>query len=183
MNNLLQGLQRLDTLAFLWLHVTKALPYRRSVRWVSHTGDGHCYGIAILALFALEPRFGNQLLTASLLAFGLNVSLYLLLKNVIKRDRPAASIQSYQAWIQPSDQFSFPSGHTAAAFVFASLVTFYYPLFALPLYLWAGMIGASRVLLGVHYPSDIAAGAVLGLASSWVGLKGQPLIASWVGGL
>ena len=183
MNHLLRGIQRVDTLAFLWLHVTKALPYRRSVRWISHTGDGHCYGLFALALFALEPRFGNQFFTAGLLAFSLDVSLYLLLKNVIKRDRPASSIQTYEAWIQPSDQFSFPSGHTAAAFVFASLVTFYYPLFAAPAFLWAGMIGASRVLLGVHYPSDIAAGALLGLAASWVGIEGQPWVEAWMTGL
>lgn len=183
MNNLLQGLQRLDTLAFLWLHVTKAMPYRRSVRWVSRTGDGYCYAAMILALFALEPRFGHQFFTASLLAFGLNISIKLTLKNSVKRNRPAASIHSYQAWIKPSDQFSFPSGHTASAFVFASLVASFYPLFALPVYLWAGMIGASRVLLGVHYPGDVAAGAVLGLTSGWVGLKGQPLLTAWIGGL
>ena len=75
-----------------------------------------------------------------------------------------------RAFIQPSDKFSFPSGHTAAAFVMASLLTAFYPPVALVAYPLALAIGASRVTLGVHYPSDIVAGAVLGSGCAFIAL-------------
>ena len=65
--------------------------------------------------------------------------------------------------MQPSDEFSMPSEHTAAAFVMASLTAYFYPDLSLFAYSWASLIGLSRVILGVHYPTDIAAGAILGL--------------------
>lgn len=170
MNAFLQRVHHLDTLAFLWLHVTKGFPYRKSVRWISHTGDGPLYLVIALALLVLEPANGKTFFWAGLIAYGLDVSLYLVLKNLIKRDRPAARIDFYEAWITPSDQFSFPSGHTAAAFLFACLFVHYYPFIALPVYVWASLIGASRVLLGVHYPSDIAAGALLGTSCAFLGI-------------
>ena len=162
MNAFLQRVHHLDTSAFLWVHVTKGFQYRKSVRIISRTGDGPLYLIIALLLFWLEPLHGHAFLWTGISAYVLDVSLYLVLKNWIKRDRPSARIQTYQAWITPSDKFSFPSGHTAAAFLFACLLVHFYGLIALPLFMWACMVGASRVLLGVHYPTDILAGAVLG---------------------
>ncbi len=181
MNSLFERVHRLDTLAFLWLHVTKRFPYRKSVRWVSRTGDGHLYILVSLALALLDPQHGMAFLAAGAVAYALDISLYLVLKNAIKRDRPAMRIDFYEAWITPSDKFSFPSGHTAAAFLFAALIASFYPAFALPCYLWASMIGASRVLLGVHYPSDIAAGALLGSGAALVGLFAAPMIGANIG--
>jgi undecaprenyl-diphosphatase len=178
MNTFLQRVHHLDTLAFLWVHVTKGFQYRRSVKLISHTGDGPLYFIVALGLLALEPQSGAIFFWAGIIAYVFDVSLYLLLKNLIKRDRPAVKISSYQAWITPSDQFSFPSGHTAAAFLFACLVFNFYPLFAIPCFIWASAIGISRVLLGVHYPTDLAAGALLGSACAFWGIYLQSLFAS-----
>ena len=170
MNTFLQRVHHLDTLAFLWVHVTKRFQYRRSVRFISATGDGPTYLCIALLLVLLEPVAGSAFFGAGIIAYCFDVSLYLLLKNLIKRDRPAVKITSYQAFITPSDQFSFPSGHTAAAFLFACLVLNFYPLFALPCFIWAAAVGASRVLLGVHYPTDLVAGAVLGSTCAFWGI-------------
>lgn len=159
----------MDTLAFIWLHVTRQFPYRKTVRWISRAGDGPLYALVALSLLLLNVQGSTDFLWTGLICFTLDVSAYLLIKNLIKRDRPAVSIVGYQSWITPSDKFSFPSGHTAGAFVFAYLVASFFPMFAIPAYIIASLIGVSRVLLGVHYPSDIIAGAVLGSLAAIAG--------------
>src|SRR5688572_7709785 len=119
MNIFLQRVHQIDTLAFMWLHVTRQFPYRKTVRWISRLGDGPLYAAVALLLIVLNVADSHHFLWMGALCFGLDVSIYLLVKNLIKRDRPAVKIASYQSWITPSDKFSFPSGHTAGAFVFA----------------------------------------------------------------
>lgn len=163
MVSVLRKIHELDTSAFLWLHVTKKVPYKRWVRGISRTGDGPTY-VVLAALLTLggviDPA--SDFFAIAGLAYAIEISLYLLLKNSVRRARPEARLNNYQAFITPSDTFSFPSGHTAAAFVFAWLLAPLMPALAGLLFAWAAAIGASRVLLGVHFPSDIAAGAVLG---------------------
>lgn len=132
-------------------------------RQISRLGDGPLYLAVGLALWFWETAHGALFFYAGLAAYALELTLYLILKNSIRRSRPCHGVRDIYALIEPSDKFSFPSGHTAAAFVFATLVAAFYPPFAPLAYLLAALIGLSRVMLGVHYPSDIAAGALLGV--------------------
>ena len=91
-------------------------------------------------------------------------------KNQIKRDRPFEVVSGVHQRISPSDQFSFPSGHTAAAFVIATLIRHFFPSLLVPVYLWAFLMGVSRIYLGVHYPTDILAGLVIGIFSAFAGI-------------
>ncbi|MES1221613.1 MAG: phosphatase PAP2 family protein [Bacteroidota bacterium] len=92
------------------------------------------------------------------------------LKRAINRKRPG---EEYPAIIFPYRNLrgkSFPSGHTSLAFATATSLSIQLRKWyvVVPAYLWAGSVGYSRMYLGVHYPSDVLAGAALGIGSAWL---------------
>lgn len=145
-------------------------------RLVSRLGDGGLYLLIGVGLALLEPQHGGDLLQTGVMAFALELPLYLLLKNSIRRDRPCHRLEGFRALIEPADKFSFPSGHAAGAFLFALVLSAHYPGMVYPAFCLAGLIGLSRVLLGVHYPGDIAAGALLGVLSALLALHLQEVL-------
>ncbi|AEB51408.1 phosphatase PAP2 family protein [Aeromonas veronii] len=139
----------------------------RVSRLISRTGDGPLYAV-LAALLWWQGEAERELVRLALLAFAIELPLYLLLKNSLKRQRPVG----LPVFITPSDRYSLPSGHTAAAFLMATILATAFPLWAPLLFGWAALVGASRLLLGVHYLSDLVAGALLGggcavLALGW----------------
>jgi len=168
---LIDKINSYDLLAFKWCLSRKySEQVARVSRWISRLGDGVYYLIFGLVLLWLEPAHGKEFFQCALLAFCFELPSYLILKNSIKRQRPNDVLQEFVAYLVPSDKFSFPSGHTAAAFLMATMVSYYYPPFTPLAYLIATMIGSSRVLLGVHFPTDILAGMILGLVSAYSAL-------------
>ncbi|MCU8021342.1 MULTISPECIES: phosphatase PAP2 family protein [unclassified Shewanella] len=137
--------------------------YARAKR-VSASGDGHVYLYLSVGLMLTHAQ-GQALFNLMLASFLVELPLYLLLKNSIRRTRPCHALVGFESGFEPSDRFSLPSGHTAAAFVMATSVAQIYPAAAPVAYLWAFSIGGSRIALGVHYPLDILAGASLGIGS------------------
>jgi membrane-associated phospholipid phosphatase len=95
-----------------------------------------------------------------------------ILKYSIQRERPFVTYPDIKH-ITPEDSYSFPSGHTSTAFALATSVTIAYPKWyvAAPAYLWASSAAYSRMRLGVHYPSDVLAGALIGSGSAWLCYK------------
>jgi len=176
---LLDKITRYDIVAFKWCLSRKhAEQVAKISRWISRLGDGIYYLIFGLLLVWLEPVQGKAFFLCALLGFAFELPAYLILKNSVKRQRPNDLLQEFVAYLVPSDKFSFPSGHTAAAFVMATVISYYYPPFTLMGYTIATMIGSSRVLLGVHFPTDILAGMVLGFSSAYAALAimGTPLL-------
>ncbi len=165
-----------DLFAFNWcLGLPRAPQFAMVSRQISRLGDGGFYLFVGMFLAVFEPSTGLSFLLVGLFAYVIELPLYLTLKNTIKRDRQCDALP-VNAYIVPSDKFSFPSGHSAAAFVFATLVMNFYPAYAELAYACAAVVGISRILLGVHYPSDIAAGALLGVSSALFAIHLFPVL-------
>ena len=125
-------------------------------------GDGWLwYGMAaIVLLFGGPVRF--QAVGSAALAAGSGVTVFLTVKKATGRRRPCAFEPHCWATLLPPDQFSFPSGHTITAFAVALSLSRFYPDLAVGLLFCAISIGVSRVLLGMHFLSDVLAGAAIG---------------------
>ncbi len=89
-------------------------------------------------------------------------------KRIVQRERP---YEKYSFIIQRTNtsSYSFPSGHTSSAFYTATSLSLLYRKWYVvaPAYLWAASVGYARMYQGVHYPSDVLAGAIIGAGSAW----------------
>jgi undecaprenyl-diphosphatase len=148
-------------------------------RWVriwmlcaSRAGDGWLWwGLgAIILMAGGERRF--MAAGAAALAAGIGVTTFLQLKKFFNRQRPCATEPHCWATLLPPDQFSFPSGHTISAFAVSVPLSYFYPDLTAGLLFCALSIAASRVMLGMHFLSDVLAGIAIGtamaMASVWL---------------
>ncbi len=129
---------------------------------LSKTGDGYLYVILPLIYMLFGYEVGKLFCWLAICAFITERCAYYVLKKNLKRRRPPEVFPDFKSLVTASDEFSFPSGHTSAAFLFTTLCVLWFGPVMAPLYIWAGCVGFSRVLLGVHFPTDIVAGAVIG---------------------
>jgi undecaprenyl-diphosphatase len=125
-------------------------------------GDGwlwYSLGLMVL-LFGGNLRF--LAVGSGALAAGTGIAVFLQLKKAFRRRRPSAFEPHCWATLLPPDQFSFPSGHTITAFAVALSLAHYYPELTAGLLFCALSVAASRILLGMHFLSDVLAGAAIG---------------------
>ena len=131
-------------------------------RVVSWLGDGwFWYALIVTLPFA----YGREALLAAAhmtLIGAVNLAIYKYIKPRAVRERPYITHSGIQCVSAPLDRYSFPSGHTLHAVAFTIVMASYFPQWAPALLVFTTLIALSRVVLGLHYPTDVAAGAVLG---------------------
>jgi undecaprenyl-diphosphatase len=140
-------------------------------RWVrlwmicaTRGGDGWLWYamLSALVLSGAPNRFAAT--GAVVLAGAAGIVVFLSLKRIAGRQRPCQLEPHCWARLLPPDQFSFPSGHTISAFAVAVPLALFYPSLLAGVLFCALSVAASRVLLGMHFLSDVVAGAALGSA-------------------
>lgn len=167
----MQSIHAYDVDVFVWVMRRKSQKLLvRCARYVSRTGDGYGYLLLALVLALSHAPADRLLLGCMALAFALERPVYFIIKNICKRDRPQAAL-NIQSFVVPSDRFSFPSGHTSAAFLVALLLSYFHPALMPFAFAWAVAVGMARVVLGVHFPTDTLIGALMGLAVAAISLR------------
>ncbi|HLG99728.1 MAG TPA: phosphatase PAP2 family protein [Bryobacteraceae bacterium] len=135
----------------------------------TRAGDGWLWcamGFCVL-LFGGDERF--YALGSAGIAAMLSILLFMMLKRFAGRRRPCEIEPHCWATLLPPDQFSFPSGHTMTAFAVSLPLSLHYPELMGGLFLCAASVALSRILLGMHFLSDVVAGALLGLGLGYLG--------------
>ncbi len=166
MSRLEAGIERLrlwdQALCVRFNYAVRIAPVRRLFRIISRLGDGVFWYVLMLVLLASGGVEGF-VPVAHMAVTGLVCTvMYKWLKSKTSRPRPFAVETAVRAGAVPLDAYSFPSGHTLHAVAFSVIAIAYYPVLAWLLIPFSVLVAISRVVLGLHYPSDVLAGAALG---------------------
>ncbi|MCG6965199.1 MAG: phosphatase PAP2 family protein [Chromatiaceae bacterium] len=144
------------------------LDTQRFYALVSRLGDGTAWYLVMLLLPVL---YGGAGLYAALqmLAVGItSLIVYKALKQLTGRQRPCEEFADIRRHAPMLDRYSFPSGHTMHAVGFSAVVLGHFPEFGVLVAPFAMLVASSRLVLGLHYPSDVVVGALIGAGVAWL---------------
>lgn len=136
---------------------------------ITSLGNGGLIWIAATILLLIPKKTRKVGIMSAVALLGSLIINNNILKNIVQRPRPFVTFTELQIIIPTPSEFSFPSGHTASSFAAAGV--FYKNLpkkIGVPAIILAGVIGLSRLYVGVHYPTDVIAGVIMGLLLSFM---------------
>lgn len=143
-------------------HTSQYRLVRDCFRAVSRLGDGVFWYSLMVGMLVVNGTQGITPVLHMMITGLFGTMLYKWLKGKTLRPRPYEVHQDVWLTGKPLDKFSFPSGHTLHAVIFSLVAISYYPQLSVIVLPFTLMVGLSRVVLGLHYPSDVLAGAGLG---------------------
>ena len=142
---------------------------RAIAAFLAHSGDSWFWGAALILGWFLGSSSWKKWISVEFLGISLLVVLVMCIKFLVRRRRPEGEWGSIY---RNTDPHSFPSGHAARSLLIATLALGLVPAwFAVLLWFWAPLVSVARVAMGVHYISDVAAGAALGIVCGLIGLQ------------
>ena len=144
-----------ERLVALWMHGASTRAWVVGIlKAVSRVGDGWLWYVIVVCL----PWAGGAV----------DMLIHKIVKRWIARPRPFRACAGIRECMPSLDEFSFPSGHTLHSVACSLILTAYYPMFALVVWPFTVLVAISRVVLGLHYPSDVVVGALIGAATAAV---------------
>lgn len=147
----------------------------------AHSGDSWFWGLGLILLWWLGSAFWKEWSISLFAAIALLAVVVMTIKFTVRRRRPEGE---WGGIYRSTDPHSFPSGHAARAFLIAVVVIGLGPAWlAVLLCIWAPLVSLARVAMGVHYVSDVLAGAILGIAAGLIWLPISPSIVLWLASL
>jgi len=175
----LQRLVNLDAKVSQKMRVAEKPGALRAISvFFAHSGDSWFWAIALIALWASGNSFWKKWAVVQFVSISALIVLVMVIKFLVRRRRPEGEWGSIY---RNTDPHSFPSGHAARSFLIAVVASGLGPIgFALVLWVWAPLVALARVAMGVHYVSDITAGAVLGIAAALISLQVHNVLFPWI---
>ncbi len=144
----------------------------------AHSGDSWFWGAALILLWLFSNSFWKRWEAVEFVGISVLAALVMAIKFLVRRRRPEGE---WGGIYRNTDPHSFPSGHAARAFLIAVIGTALGPSWlAVVLWLWAPLVALARVAMGVHYLSDVIAGAILGVAVALLGLQLYEALFLWL---
>lgn len=181
---------RLPALISSWMPLNKAevplcwalnqLVYVAPLRWlfslITRLGDGLFWYIIAVILPLIDPINGWRVSLRMIIAGVIGLTIYKTIKYLTHRARPFIVSRSIHSPVEPLDFYSFPSGHSLHAIGLTQIITLHYTGIAFALWVFAGLICLSRIVLGHHYPTDVVVGGSIGWYTSKAVLATFPVI-------
>jgi undecaprenyl-diphosphatase len=144
----------------------------------AHSGDSWFWGLGMVTLWFAGNVFWKQWSVYQLFWISILAAVVMTLKFAIRRKRPEGE---WGAIYRNTDPHSFPSGHAARSFLIAVLASFLGPgWLAVIFWIWASLVSLARVAMGVHYVSDVVAGAIVGILFVLITYPFSPAIFDWI---
>ncbi|MBK9925547.1 MAG: phosphatase PAP2 family protein [Anaerolineales bacterium] len=151
---------------------------RSIAAFFAHSGDSWFWAIGLFSLWASGDAFWKKWAVVQFVGISVLAVLVMGTKFLVRRKRPEGE---WGGIYRSTDPHSFPSGHAARSFFIAFIALGLGPAgLAVALLIWAPLVALARVAMGVHYVSDIVAGAVFGIAIAWIGLQIYEPLFHWV---
>ncbi len=164
----------MDSSILLWIQETVRNPILNPVfTFITHLGDAGMIWVLMTGVFLVFPKTRKIGVCCFFALLTMYIVNNLIIKNAVARIRPYDVMEELEILVKRQVDFSFPSGHTsagvAATFVICRMVKT--KKYWIPVILLAVLIGLSRLYVGVHYPTDVLGGAILGLLYGEAGYR------------
>ena len=137
--------------------------------FITSLGNGGMIWIAATIVLLIPKKTRKAGIMSAVALLGSLIINNNIVKNIVQRPRPFVTFTDLQIIIPTPSEFSFPSGHTSSSFAAAAVFYRHLPKkLGFPAVILAGLIGFSRLYVGVHYPTDVIAGVLMGILLSYL---------------